>query len=323
MPLVLGLVADTVVYVYPTVAAAETDTGVGGTGFLAYVPSESSGHRLEYLTPRLLDKVEDNLFVVTNRHVITNATNDELYPEPAIVARRNDGTNTILSIPGTSWRIRTEGDDIAVAPIDLAHSNVQAAAFPSLAFVTREDLSQFQIGIGVGVYYTGRFQSGPGSPSITALRFGNISAMPVTIQHPRFGLGVESFLIEGRARSGYSGSPVVPGLQGHRYSDGTATVTLSYSDVLLGIHWGNFANGRRQACGTGQASMFTCLRASWLSRRHGAFLIFSANHSVIVTRTAERTPLQLTSRRTPTARRGLPRSTASSALELAAASRAA
>jgi hypothetical protein len=53
--------------------------------------------------------------------------------------------------------------------------------------------------------------------------------MPILVPHPGLKLDVESFLIEGRARAGYSGSPVVPGLQRN---------PLNRADFLLGIHWG-------------------------------------------------------------------------------------
>lgn len=107
------------------------------------------------------------------------------------------------------------------------------------AFLTREDIERFQIGLGVDIYYVGRFQPSNDSPSITALRFGSISAMPVSIRHPLFGANVDSYLIEGRSRSGFSGSPVVPGLQGHRYLTESASISMAYSDLLLGIHWGH------------------------------------------------------------------------------------
>jgi hypothetical protein len=239
MPLVLGYVTDTVVYVYPSTHAAESDRA-GGTGFLVYVPFDDGDAAPRYVSaPKPLAEASGHFYVVTNKHNIIDPTDSSPLAEPAIVGRRKDQRRQPIPVRGDAWRTHSDGDDIAVAPIELPASIYYGAAFPSSGFVTHDDVSKFGIGPGVDVYYTGRFQPDADVPSITALRFGAISAMPVRVRHPRFNIDVESYLIEGRARAGYSGSPVVPGLVGHRSDAGGASVTLTYSDFLLGIHWGH------------------------------------------------------------------------------------
>jgi hypothetical protein len=54
----------------------------------------------------------------------------------------------------------------------------------------------------------------------------------------------ENFLVEGRARAGYSGSPVIPGLQRH---------PIRHADFLLGIHWGQLREWQEAEINVGTA----------------------------------------------------------------------
>jgi hypothetical protein len=231
MPLIIGNVTDTVVYVYPTYAAALGDLTVGATGFLAYVPATPPPSDIERLTaaPKMLLEALGHLYVVTNRHVVIDVETGMQREAPAIVVRRRDEQRVPIVIAAKDWHTHPDGDDVAVASVPLSSATYIAAAFPTYAFITRSDIEAFGVGPGLDVYYTGRFQTAKDRPSITALRFGSISAMPMPVPHPGFDLDVESLLIEGRARVGYSGSPVVPALQRR---------PMDRADFLLGIHWG-------------------------------------------------------------------------------------
>jgi hypothetical protein len=75
--------------------------------------------------------------------------------------------------------------------------------------MTEDEIAQFDIGPGDDVFFVGRYVNHQGrqqnSPTV---RLGIISMLPrEKILHPR-GTLVDSFLVEVRSLSGYSGSPV-------------------------------------------------------------------------------------------------------------------
>ena len=91
----------------------------------------------------------------------------------------------------------------------------------------------------------GRFINHQGIQKNTpSLRFGNISMMfPEPIPHPR-GFLQESFLVEMRSLSGYSGSPVIVYLPemasfGDIVADTSFHMAVLDSAWLLGIVWGH------------------------------------------------------------------------------------
>jgi hypothetical protein len=227
MPRIEDFTSKCVVYVYPNKAAAESDRG-GGSGFITYMPVEN--------VPGL---VATHLYIATNAHNLAPKEGSP-YPAPAVVARRHDGTRQPVVISASNWHRHPDGDDVALASVDLTLDVYDIAGFDVDSFVTAETIERFNIGIGEDVYYIGRFQPFPDRPSITAVRFGNISAMPVQVRHPRFNRDVESYLIEGRARKGFSGSPVIARLSGGRETEHSRPlIDLGWSDYLLGINWGH------------------------------------------------------------------------------------
>ena len=101
------------------------------------------------------------------------------------------------------------GDDLAVCPIKLAPAVHRINYVPTNLFLTKGLIENFQIGPGDDVFIIGRFVncSEGKQRNLPSVRFGNISQMPwepIVIEgHPQ-----ESFLVEARSISGYSGSPV-------------------------------------------------------------------------------------------------------------------
>jgi hypothetical protein len=88
-----------VVYLYPSEAAAEDGEQIGGTGFLIIVPIPYNQPSITYLH-----------CVVTNAHVIDGGS---------MVVRLNttDGAKTTIALDGAEWFRHPDGDDIAVCPI--------------------------------------------------------------------------------------------------------------------------------------------------------------------------------------------------------------
>src|SRR5262249_39177458 len=129
-------------------------------------------------------------------------------------------------------------DDVAIARLDEAqNAGARYTVIPSTFLVTKEEITNRDIGVGDDVIFVGRFMPYDGveinEPSV---RFGNVSMMPKQPIPREDGTHQESFLIEARSLSGYSGSPVFfcerHGL-GHRH------ILPEFDLRLLGIDWGH------------------------------------------------------------------------------------
>jgi hypothetical protein len=226
MPRIDEDVAKAVVHVYPSFKSADADLEEGGTGFIMAIPMEGIGQHMV-----------DHLYVVTNRHVIGEER------EPAVVLRGSDGKRAPVRIPTNSWYRHPNGpDDVCVAALpDIALNEYDIGAFPASHCIRRDQIEALRVELGIDVYYVGRFKSDKDEPSITTVRFGSISAMPVMVKHPRFKDHVESYLVETRSRGGFSGSPVVAMLMGPAVEKEHARshIHVAANSFLLGISWGH------------------------------------------------------------------------------------
>jgi hypothetical protein len=187
LPYINPEILECAVYLYPSEAAAEDGEHMGGTGFLIAFPADPEGH----------DSV---LAVVTNRHVVDDGN---------MVVRLNtiSGSTDILALDNQDWYFHPDGDDLAICPIRLTKSH-SAKFVSSRMFLKKEDVDQWDIGPGDDIFVVGRFVNHEGKQrNLPSLRFGNIAQMPwepiISDGRPQ-----ESFLVECRSISGYSGSPV-------------------------------------------------------------------------------------------------------------------
>jgi hypothetical protein len=223
---------DCIVYLYPSVDEAErgatsSDPGQGGTGFLVDVPVEDAPH------PDLRAR-----YIVTNSHVVG--------PEgqsPVVRVNTADGRFDVLPLTRDNWMHHPDADDVAVTPIGLSAAvhKFKTVDWTTWA-LTQQELDEWQVGPGDQVFFLGRFrhQEGRGR-NVPTVRQGNIARMPreERITHPR-GFEQESFLIEARSLSGYSGSPVflyIPPYDWRGQLHGTGTDVRHVA--LLGIDWGH------------------------------------------------------------------------------------
>lgn len=211
VPRIEDQVLDCVIYLYPSVGDAEAGQRAGGTGFLVAVPSETSESRFY-------------MYAVTNSHVIREGRS------PVIRLNTKDGNKAVLELAQEQWVHHQDGDDIAVCPFALANPNHYAyKVVPRSQFLTKELAQQHNVGAGDDVFMVGRFVSHEGRQRNTPIvRFGNISMMPwEPIEHAR-GIEQESFLLEMRSLSGFSGSPVF--------------LIRGTIDYLLGVDWAHMAS---------------------------------------------------------------------------------
>jgi hypothetical protein len=226
MPYIPENLLDCAVYLFPSVEAAQKGESVGGSGFLVGMPA--AGHPGTWF-----------LYAVTAAHVIEGGSR---------VVRLNtvDGAFDVLDL-SAGWVPRAGGDDVAACPLRL-NAQHRFHFIQADEFVTPQILKDFLIGPGDEVFMVGRFVGHQGtSRNAPTLRFGNVSMISVEPVwqgrfRPRY---QDSFLVEMRSVSGYSGSPVVVywgtvGGRPHKPDGGMmwASVAINKS-WLLGVNWGH------------------------------------------------------------------------------------
>jgi hypothetical protein len=189
MPRVPALVRNAAFYLYPSKADAERGRNFGGTGFLIAVPSKRH--------PKF---GRGHVYAVTNWHVAVQGS-------PIIRLNTKSGPPDIFELDVDQWFFDGR-HDIAVYPINVNHEIHITTVLHSRMLVTREQISESQIGPGDDVFMVGRFMDHDGGQvNQPALRFGNISMDPTPIKQEN-GVVADAYCIDLHSRSGYSGSPV-------------------------------------------------------------------------------------------------------------------
>lgn len=236
MPRVPRLLLDSVAYIYRTSDDAKAGTPEGGTGFLIAEPFESAQF------PDLA-----HLYLVTNAHCIT--------PWPSVAIRFNTkaGGTEVIEIMRDAWVHHPDGDDIAVAPIELDQAFYRLSAVPAEILMTEEQRSG-DFGVGDECFVIGRNFGLEGRRTNTpTARFGTVSMMvPEPVFQPLRARVQDSIVVEAKSLSGYSGAPVFvyqspPIREPVRGGMEKWTVVVhSYSQsgfAMLGVTWGHI-NGR-------------------------------------------------------------------------------
>lgn len=177
-----------------------------------------------------------HIYAVTCAHVIAGGST-------TIRLNTKSGKPDHLEREAADWFQEPGGADLAVMPIDL--SDAHKYAFNSTEdFLDAAKISEFGIGQGDDVFMAGRFNMVQGVKQNTpALTFGNISMMP---GEPLKGGPVgpqESFMVEMRSKTGFSGSPVfvyiAPTEMRMEVPKWSAMQAgIFYGPWLLGVHWG-------------------------------------------------------------------------------------
>jgi len=212
-----------VVYVYPSRTAAENGERAGGSGFSIAVDINKYGLKMHY--------------VVTNHHVAVNAR---------AVRFRTQGGTLIIDTHPDDWIPHPDGDDVAILPIGMPGIGFPYRTLGDSIFLTPMLMNQLNVGPGDDTFMVGRFISHDGRIANNPLvRFGNIAMLPgEPIYQKERAYWQESFLVESRSLSGFSGSPVflyIPPFS-YRFRSGDFTpeaISPETSLYLLGIDWGN------------------------------------------------------------------------------------
>ena len=240
MPRIADHLFDCSIYLYRSVNAAEAGEGSGGCGFLVHVPSSKRENIV-------------HLYGVTNKHVIDGGFR---------VLRLNTtaGPDTIPS-DRQSWFDHPNGSDVTALPIETLDAKFRWFSIPVNEFISRETIEDYRIGPGDETFLIGRLITREGRQrNMPVVRFGNISMMADPSEPVRRDDGgdQESFLVECRSLSGFSGSPVFvtttqaygPGHLPKEYQPGPRPATVgvrtahlgvfgTHGPWLLGIDWGH------------------------------------------------------------------------------------
>ncbi|PYV22605.1 MAG: hypothetical protein DMG27_17915 [Acidobacteria bacterium] len=181
---------DCSVYFYESIESARAGERYGGSGFLVDIPSEHPGFI--------------HLYAVTNKHIIDGGFR---------VLRLNtiDGKMDMLPSNPDAWTFHPEGDDIAVMPIESIDNKFRLFSVATSAFITPDIIQDFGIGPGDETFLIGRLVTVEGRQrNRPVVRFGNLSMMADPSEPVILGDGheQESFLVECRSLSGFSGSPI-------------------------------------------------------------------------------------------------------------------
>ncbi len=183
------------------------------------------------------------LYVVSNRHVVLN--------NPFIRVNTKVGGADIGEILPHHWLYR-EDQDIAVCPLKFSDAH-KVHYFPLGSMLTKEAMIRENIGPGDEVFAVGRFINHEGRQCNTpCVRFGNLAMMPhEPVWHPtNTTQQQESFLVDIRTMSGYSGSPVFVCIPIFRANDGGFEILgKPMGPWLLGVEWGGITDGHRNHTG--------------------------------------------------------------------------
>lgn len=189
MPRIPDFLLDCVIYLYSSRQAAESGMKAGGSGFLVSEPSSTPG-------------APATVYAVTNSHVIEKGF-------PVVRLNNKKGSIEVLPLGRHQWTHHPDGDDIAVCPVGLAAEHRYFALDRTRWFVTEAEMADLHVGPGDDVFFVGRFMSQQGRQGNTpTVRQGIISMLPREKVPSWDGTLIDSFLVEARSLSGYSGSPV-------------------------------------------------------------------------------------------------------------------
>ncbi len=190
MPRIRDEYLDCSIYLYASEKDAQEGARSGGCGFLVGIRTTNLPNNV--LIP----------YVVTNKHVVENGN-------AVIRMKTRDGKNSFLTTDSNSWRFHPAGDDLAVRVIRFDWMTHQYNYVPRNILLDKKIASSMKIGPGDETFAIGRFVNHEGKQqNLPTVRFGCIAQMPFEPIIQDTGFDQESFLVEARSISGYSGAPV-------------------------------------------------------------------------------------------------------------------
>jgi hypothetical protein len=175
------------IFLYGTERDAEKGSNWGGSGVLVGIPSEVNPSRV-------------HLYAVTNDHVARRCS--------VVRLAKRKGAPFVLPGGEADWASHPDGDDISIRSLGAAVEDEYWYVGARL-FLTEADISPEGIGPGddclmVGRYINQEFRQF----DRPVVRFGNIAMLPEGVRQEQRSFDQESFLVDMRSHSGFSGSPV-------------------------------------------------------------------------------------------------------------------
>jgi len=236
MPRIPDQMLDSVFFLYKNIEDARKGVDCGGSGFSVVMEYEIT-HRYQCYLIR-------HFYAVTNWHV---ALRDGF---STIRINTHNGGIDFINIEPIDWEFDPKGDDIAIAEIDPDWFNHSLAPIPLRLIASQHELvEKHNIGLGDDVFMLGKFvEMNTSSKNNPTARFGCISSMPYLVKNNMGNLR-ETYFLDMRSRSGYSGSPVfayrTPGSNLEYILKNFDPKNPIHYDVstkllLLGIHQGQF-----------------------------------------------------------------------------------
>jgi hypothetical protein len=214
-----------VFFLYPSLAEAKANAPVGASGFFVGIEWESN-------------QLRQHLYAVTNKHCITKCSDHVV-----LRATKIGGDLEFIESDPIEWH-PLAGHDVSVFPISPAKAAnfqyVSSGRFSSPDDFKIGDGRPTSLGLGDKVFMVGRFVSDENTAiDQPSARFGNLSLLASPVRHPA-GYDQESFVVEMRSISGYSGSPTFIYWEfGGGHLDGIKRTMIHSYLGLLGIEWGH------------------------------------------------------------------------------------
>lgn len=215
-----------VFYLYPTKEDAEKSETIGGTGFFVAVnPTNPSVRKV-------------HVYAVTCKHVVRPGNGKQA----STVIRVNTPDNQFDTISPDHWVTYEDvfpgqKHDIAVCEIDEAE-NYQVMFPNQIQFLTREKTqSDLNPVLGDEVIMVGRYIDHAGTErNLPSVRYGNISMLNWEPLWHDEGYWEDSYVVEMRSLSGFSGSPVFMFRETHVVEQGVVRHDYVHF-LLLGVQW--------------------------------------------------------------------------------------
>lgn len=231
MPYIAPGLLESSVFLYPSEDDARNRANWGGSGVVMGIP---------------MDHYRVHLYAVTNDHVAQQC--------PVIrLTRSVKRVKEAFVVPGvtTDWESHPKGDDIAIRYLGVWPSRESWYVYHAL-LLSEDDLDPYAVGPGDDCMMIGRYINRDLQQfDRPVVRFGNLAmSPPEPVYQEERTFWQDSFLVDMRSHSGFSGSPVFAYFQepGHRQVGPGFPEKMARTEQvsgmmgktwLLGINWGH------------------------------------------------------------------------------------
>ncbi len=194
MPRLTPAIAGAVLFLYARHPEKCPDATPVGTGFVVGFPNQNN--------PAM--GAPCHIYAVTCHHVGPRASFIRINTE--------GGGSRVIDTEPAEWQFLSDSDDVAAIDItDEIASTDEYAVIRVETFVTKQIITDLELGLGEDGFMLGLFANHPGAKrNLVASRFGNVSLLADEDEPVKQGNDIlrPSHLFDMRSRTGFSGSPV-------------------------------------------------------------------------------------------------------------------